>query len=51
MADEFPNKVHIRHCILYGFKRKSNTIVATENIRASYGGKALSVPQYYHWFG
>ena len=41
MADGFPNKVHIRQCMLYEFKCKSNAIVTTENIRATYGKKRL----------
>ena len=43
MADEFPNKANIRHCILYEFKRKNNAIILTENISATCEGKALSV--------
>ena len=47
MTNEFKNEVQIRHCISYEFKRKSNAIVTTENIQATCGGKALSVPQCY----
>ena len=36
--------------MLYEFKLKSNAIVATESIRATYGRKTLSVTKCYSWF-
>jgi len=50
MADGFPDKVHLRYCLLYKFKRGSNATVAAKNLSDTNGNKALSVSQCQRYF-
>lgn len=45
------DQTHIRHCMLYEFKKGSSATEAARNIRSVYGNEALSVRTCQRWFG
>lgn len=49
MASQIPEEVHIRHCMLFEFRKDSNATVATKNICDVYPN-ALDVRKCQRWF-
>lgn len=49
MASQIPEEVHIRHCMLFEFRKGSNATVATKNICSVYPN-ALDVRKCQRWF-
>ena len=44
------DQMHIRHCILYGFKKGSKASQAARNIRSVYKNEAPSIRTCQRWF-
>ncbi len=49
MSDPIPDENHLRHCMLYEFRRGTKATVATSNIREVYGD-VMSVRKCQYWF-
>ena len=49
MASQIPEEVHIRHCMLFEFRKGSNATVATKNICDAYPN-SLDVRKCQRWF-
>ncbi|XP_014471571.1 PREDICTED: histone-lysine N-methyltransferase SETMAR-like [Dinoponera quadriceps] len=49
MASQIPEEVHIRHCMLFEFRKGSNATVATKNICDVYPS-TLDVCKFQRWF-
>ncbi|CAG9578268.1 unnamed protein product, partial [Danaus chrysippus] len=49
MASQIPEEVHIRHCMLFEFRKGNNATVATKNICDVYPN-ALDIRKCQRWF-